>query len=286
MSLFGSLSDVATNVVTSVLDGNSSLWDGLNRHLIATFYEVEDPENNQNWQKKQDSAVVQAPVIDGSFESTQTWQSPFENAGPEQKAPALTGMLQSGQLQGVTASLLEMAKGKQEQDSKLMQNMNNFKGRSGMTRLNSTQIYMGAPGVNIPLTLLLRAWKDADSEVEAPLKQLEEWTLPIKLDDNPSVITRALDAARGDREAIDVLMPSLAPCIIGVTFKGRSYFPLVIESFNYDLASPINSSGSFVSMKVQLTLSTLTSWDRSDSRRSRSTMFGTTVKKNTTGTWI
>lgn len=286
MSLYDTLTDTATNVITSVLEGNSSLWDGLNKHLIATFFEVEDPTNTQNWQKKLDSPIVQAAVLDGSFESTQTWQSTFENAGPEQKAPALTALLQSGMVQGVAADTEADKNGKVKS---FAEELDKFKGRTGMTRLNSMQIYLGAPAMNIPLTLLLRAWRDSQSEVEAPLEQLLNWTVPVEMANNPSIIARGLKAARDGGDAADVLMPSFAPVPIGFTYKNRSFFPVVIESLQYDLGSPINGNGNFVSMKVQIQMTTLTSWDRTDIQRSKTTIRGgTSVTKNTsnTGVWV
>ena len=290
MSLFDSVastvSNVASNVISSILEGNSSLWDGLNKHLIATFYEVEDVSNTQDWQKKLGSPIVQAAVIDGSFESTQTWQSPFENTGPEQKAPAMTALLQSGGIQGILADTEANNSEKSGFMETIRGGLDNFKGRTGMTRLNSTQIYMGAPAMNIPVTLLLRAWKDAQTEVEAPLEQLLNWTVPVEMANNPSVIARGLAASRDSKELAEVLMPSIAPVTIGITYKNRSFFPLVIENLSYDLGSPINANGNFVSMKVQLTLCTLTSWDRSDVARSKNTIGGGLSVNKNTGQWI
>ena len=45
-----------------------------------------------------------------------------------------------------------------------------FEGRTGITKLNSTQVFTGMPPVKIQVTALLRAWRDSASEVEAPLR--------------------------------------------------------------------------------------------------------------------
>lgn len=49
-----------------------------------------------------------------------------------------------------------------------------------------------------------------------------------------------------------------------MTYKGRTYLPLVIESIEYNLDSPINARGSFVQMAVQMTLCSLAGIDKDD----------------------
>ena len=98
------------------LDANSlsSLWDGLSPHLIASFFEVAKIGDDA-WGRtsKTDPKTVLAPLTDANMEIALNWQSPFEQAGPESKAPALMAMLQSGALQPIVDSVM----GKQKDGS-------------------------------------------------------------------------------------------------------------------------------------------------------------------------
>ena len=84
----------------------SSEWTGLSRHLLATFYEVRKTDQGKWVQDDQcDPQTVQAPLTEASMEIALNWQSPFEQAGAESKAPALLSMLQSGALQPLVTML-------------------------------------------------------------------------------------------------------------------------------------------------------------------------------------
>ena len=96
---------------TPSLDANAltSLWDGLSPHLIATFYEVAKIGDGGSWGRitdKTDPIAVMAPLIEANMEIALNWQSPFEQSGPESKAPALMAMLQSGALQPIVDSVM------------------------------------------------------------------------------------------------------------------------------------------------------------------------------------
>ena len=79
----------------------TSLWDGLNQHLIAQFCEVVplDGNDGRKWIKKDDSPIVAAPLSEASMQADLQWQSPFENTGAESKIPTLSSMLQNGAIQ-------------------------------------------------------------------------------------------------------------------------------------------------------------------------------------------
>lgn len=235
----------------------SSLWDGLSPHLIASFFEVERSGNN--WQPVPNGTVVKAPLIESSMEMTLGWQSPFEGAGADKGVPTLSAMLQSGALQPFVSD-----------GGKASQTLGKFEGRTGITKLNSMQVFSGMPPVKIQVTALFRAWRDTLSEVETPANQLVRWALPQNL--APSGAVMALlegikQVASGkplDDAAADVLLPSHSPCKIGMRYKGRILSPLVIESIGMPLNSPVDKNGRYVELAIPMTLCTLTALDRND----------------------
>lgn len=241
----------------------TSLWDGLNEHLQASFYEVEKIDTDV-WQRKSDSVVVKAPLLDANLELGLQWQSPFESAGPETKAPALFSMLQSGSLQPVVDALFGRVSEENSVQQQTSDFLTQFEGRTGITKLNSTQVFNGMEPMKISAQVLFRAWRDAAKEVEAPMNQLVSWALPVELSKDASIAARAAQTARGDMDYIDALMPSRSPIVIGMTYKGRTYMPLVIESIGVPLSSPINSDGKFVHVQMPITLCSLTAIDRQD----------------------
>ncbi|MBJ7575674.1 hypothetical protein [Luteimonas sp. MC1828] len=52
-----------------------------------------------------------------------------------------------------------------------------------------------------------------------------------------------------------------------MTYKGKTYAPLVIESIGQPIGSPVASTGRFVELLVPMTLCTLTALDRDDWKR-------------------
>lgn len=248
------------------LDANtlSSLWDGLSPHLIASFYEVaKDKDGNWARTEKTDPKTVLAPLTEASMEIALNWQSPFEQAGPESKAPALMAMLQSGALQPIVDAVIGKPKegGAQQKSNEFL---SQFEGRTGITKLNSTQVFTGMPPVKIQVTALFRAWRDPAKEVEAPFNKLMEWALPIELSKDGSVLARAAETAKGQMGYIEALMPSRSPTRIAMKYKGRLYSPLVIESIGQPMNSPIDSNGRYVELLIPMTLCTLTALDRTD----------------------
>lgn len=241
-----------------------SSWDGLSPHLIASFYEVvKIGDDAWGRNEKSDPITVMAPLTEANMEMVLNWQSPFEQAGPESKAPALMAMLQSGALQPIVDSVMGKAKdGSAQQKSNSF--LNQFEGRTGITKLNSTQVFNGMQPVKIQVVALFRAWRNPSGEVEAPFDKLMEWALPIELSMDGSVLARAAETAKGDMGYVEALMPSKSPTRIAMKFKGRTYRPLVIESIGMPMNSPIDASGKYVELAVPMTLCTLTALDRKD----------------------
>jgi hypothetical protein len=210
--------------------------------------------------------------MDANMEVLLNWQSPFESAGPESRAPGLMAMLQSGALQPVVDMLNPFSSGKDRPSGEEVAGMmgksdgflKQFEGRTGITKLNSTQAFNGMPPIKITVTALFRAWADAAKEVEAPFNKLMEWALPIHLSKDSSILARAVQAIKGDMDLVAALMPSKSPTRIAMSYKGRVLSPLVIESIGMPLSSPVNSDGRFVELAVPMTLCSLTAIDRGD----------------------
>ena len=242
----------------------SSQWGGLSDHLIARFYPVVRG-NDGAWIKPQTEATVLAPLSEASMEVSLSWHSPFEAAGAEAKAPMLLAMVQSGQLQplvNVLGSILGSGSGGivDRIVSGISSTLDGMTGRTGITKLNSTQVFQGMPPIKIQVTALFRAWRDTDKEVEIPFNKLMEWALPVELSADGSIVQRA---AMG-KNPIDVLLPSKAPTCVAMRYKHRIYSPLVIESIGFPMASPVDRNSRFTELAIPMTLCTLTALDRSD----------------------
>lgn len=235
----------------------NSKWDGMSRHLIASLYEV----------NYRDEAVgdieVHAPFVeDVQLELEMNWQSPFEGSGAEGAAPALSAMMQSGALAPIVDKTGEMIG---RSLSGLSSTLGDAVGRSGMTKLNSTQIFNGMPPIRIQGDLLFRAWSDPQSEVETPIDQLLRWALPAHLAPEGTMMSSAIDyLTKEGQTLVETAFPSLVPAMLALTYKGRTYSPMVLERVSLPLGSPIDRDGNFTTMKVGVTLATLTGWDRSD----------------------
>ena len=252
------------------LDDNilSSLWDGMSPHLIAEFWEVAKVGDGADarWERASET-TVRAPLSEASLEIALGWQSPFENSGAESKAPALMAMLQSGSLQPVVDAVF--GNGKEGSDKpgfaaeaarKSNEFLKQFEGRTGITKLNSTQVFTGMPPLKIQVTAIFRAWRDTLAEVEMPFAKLMEWALPMKLSKDGSIVARL---AKG-QGLIDTLMPSASPTRIAMKYKNRTYSPLVIESITCPIQSDVDSNGRYVQLAIPMTICSLTAIDRDD----------------------
>ena len=238
---------------------------GLSPYLIARIFPVDYDG------KPKGGNEIHAPFEQPNMEFSLNWQSAFEHAGPESNAPALTAMLQSGALQPLMNILSDSAMDSSNKLSDSMTSANNaldeFKGRTGITKLNSTQIFSGMAPVKLTANIVLRAYKDAKKEVDQPLNQLIQWALPQKLAKD-GVLNEIAELVRSGsrdlKEYLKGLMPSQAPHLVGVQYKRRSFSRMVIESIADPLDSPITGDGYYASAIVPITFSTLTALDAND----------------------
>jgi hypothetical protein len=227
----------------------SSIWGNLSEHLIASFWEV-----RRDGSRVDEDVTVWAPLInDPQLDIQQNWQSPFENVA-QSNLPTLQQLLQSGALQ----PLLKSADKKL--DTSLASAVSTVEGRSSISKLNSIQVWAGAPPIKITATLLFRAWKDSVREVEKPLDQLMSWALPVHLESDATILSKALNGSV-DRYTV---FPSIVPVMVAMKYKGRTYSPLVIESIGVPLGSPIDKTGKFVELSIPVTLCSIASIDRDD----------------------
>lgn len=245
----------------------SSAWGDLNKHLIAKIYPVDDKGNPET-----DKTTIAAPLTDGNLDLTLNWQSAFENTGTDSKLPAISQLLQSGQ----ASAMLNLMAGffPNDKDSpmavfndtfqKAAQQAEKLTGSTGITKLNSRQVFTGLPPIKIPITLYFRAWANPQKEVEAPINQLFAWALPQELA-NTSVLSGLLeDLQKGKIPDLDKIYPSKIPKFVALEYGGRTYKPLVIESIGHPLVLPRSKDGVMLSASVQLTLATLEAWGKQD----------------------
>lgn len=245
----------------------SSKWDGLSKALIASIYPV------TNAGLRDQGAEVQAPPTEAAVELTANWQSPFEQTGVESKAPAIMGMLQTGALASYAQALLGKAS---PSDTGILGRINNEiqefgregQGRSGMTKLNSTQIFTGSAPVKINLTLPFRAFDNPAREVQEPIDQLARWVLARKLEQNGGLAAAIQNFIQG-QGFLKALLPSEAPQMVALKYAGYVWAPLVIESMSVPMTGPRTGQGGAVAVTVQLTLASLTALDQEDWSRAR-----------------
>ena len=254
----------------------SSKWGGdnygINQHLIAKLYAVDE-----NGKADNPNLAVAAPLTDGNLDMSFNWQSAFENSGTDSKLPAISQLLQSGQ-----ASIMLNLMSKFFKDDDPNSNISKFNnavaetakqaaeltGRTGITKLNSRQVFSGMPPIKIPITMYFRAWSNPLEEVETPVNQLFEWALPQNLADN-SILADALQMLLdGKVPDLNTLFPSEIPRFVALEYGGRTFKPLVIESIAQPLVLPRSKDGEMLSVSVQLTLATLTAWGKDDYFRS------------------
>lgn len=268
-SIFGATSNLLGRLKPLSNDLGSD-WGSLSALLLARLYVCD----SKGVADIVEFEGVYGAMEEGTFEATFNWQSPFENMGPETKAPALTAMLQTGSLVPVINALQAVNPNPNGQvgamldagAEKLKSAVKDLQGRTGMTKLNSRQVFSGMPPVRVNFSLEFRAMSDAAKEVEAPLQRLLEWVFPQELAEE-GILSEVLQTSRDVDSFIKALFPSLTPKLIGLTYAGKSWAPMVVESISYPLTAPKDENGNFIALTVQVSMATLTALDRPDIKR-------------------
>lgn len=241
-------------------------WGHLSEHLFARIFPCDSKGVEITDPTKAAVGAILAPATEVQFESTLNWQSPFENSGPESKAPTVMALLQTGQIATVANDLQSQLKdvpifGKflSSGIESAGQFAKSLEGKTGITKLNSRQVFSGMPPIRITLQLHLRAVSDAEAEVMAPYQKLLMWAWPQMLADN-GIISEIITTGN----LIRGMFPSDAPQMVGFKYGNNRYMPMVIESVGNQLDGPMDSNGTPIYRSVAITLATLTALDRND----------------------
>jgi hypothetical protein len=257
----------------------SSDWGGLSRALIAVFYPMKFVKGDDGWTQSRDvrSLVaddsyqvddgyeVHCPITDGNFEMSMNWTSPFEGAGAESKAPTLSAMLQSGQLTKTVQAFIDtVGAGDNASAQSALSTIAQSTGRTGMTKLNSTQTFTGMPPAKLNATLHFRAVNDPLAEVRDPISMLEQWAVPQLLA-SESVLGNAA-STKGSNGLVQTVYPSVVPQILGMRYGDMVLGPVVIESIGRPVTNPRTVEGLLTTCSVQVSISTLAALDRRDIR--------------------
>lgn len=262
---------------TASRDPGLSQWGNLSKHLVARLYlcnpdgtEIPADERTRRGYTTED---VQGPVTEVNMEAALNWQSPFENAGPESKAPTVMAMIQTGQIATIANAL--QATGVFSEDSMLGRSLNDLanntrdfatdlQGRTGITKLNSRQVFSGMPPIKLTMIMHFRAFSEPEREVMEPYRRLLEWSLPEQLAAD-GVLSELI--RNGTSDFVKSLFPSKAPPMVGFRYANNRYSPMVIETIGNPIDGPMDRNGTPLYRSVQLTLATLTALDRNDVAR-------------------
>lgn len=249
----------------------SSDWGDLSDHLIAKFYPVERRGTGEDtyWVREPNSNEVRTPLSNGTMEQAQQWNSPFESQSVDAALSTFSRLLQSGgalavlnALQQTTLlnSLTPILKDELNKGIELAKaNVYEMAGRSGVTKLNSTQVWSGAPPLKLSFTAHFRAWSDPQKEVQRPVEQLMAWALPQYLAPE-GVLTNVLK----DGVALRTVYPSLIPTIVGMEYGRMLFSPFVIESISRPLTAPRDEHGHAIWTELTMTIASLTAIDAQD----------------------
>lgn len=220
--------------------------------------------------------VVCAVLTDGEFTTESSYQSPFEASNPETKLPNLMGMIQSGQfitsITGIAgkaagsvgsaaitaAQALSEASGLAGVLKNIGSGIASLEGKTNLTKINSTLIFVSTASVKISCSLFFMALKDAKVEVEIPFSQLQQWSLPAELSKQgllESVVGNGL---------LDGLFPSSVLPYVSLTYGGKTYAPFLLENVAAPISGPMDQHGNRLNLSTTLSLASRQAWDAGD----------------------
>lgn len=259
---------------------------GLNPNLVAGITACDRhartiPEANE----------VQVAFTEANLDHSADWGDPWANAGISSYLNNIANAAQSGVLTDVARALGPMRAPSFEGDglldraaralgiANLTQNLvdrynatrdqavaaaNNLEGRSGLTKINSTLIFVAAKPVTLNATVLLKAFQNPAVEVEQPLAQLVGWLAPRKLGDGSALVNLLKTGS-----LFDTAFPSLTPTMVSLRFGGIRLAPMVITAISEPLTAPRTASGARAAVVFQMAMQSLAAWDAEDHRNSR-----------------
>lgn len=203
-----------------------------------------------------ESKQVVAVAIEGTLSNESNWSTPFESSNPENKLPTLLGGLQSGTLTDVASAVAE----KIGFGDGLVGALEQAEGRSSFTKVNSTQIFLSNSSTQISLTVIFRAWRSARIEVENQVGLLHQMSVPIEL----SADSIAASQIQNTDLSIEGFMPSKVPPYICLYYGGRSYKPMILQSFSRSIVGNMTEQGDMLFLEVPITLMSRQAWDARD----------------------
>ena len=233
-----------------------------------------------------DSATVRAILTEGDLAIESQYQTPFGNSNPEMKLPSLMALLQSGDLaEGISQGTKALENGgdgaklvgavvgvagiaanalSQSLGFKDIRAATDFlEGRTTLTKVNSTEIFLSTEPVTLNLTLFFMAFKDARVEDDDKVRQLEMWALPQSLKEFGAAVNIA-KSVENKEGLVSGLFSGVVPPFVSLTYGGKTYKPMLIQSVSKPLVAPIDSKGNRLNLTVQITLVSRTAWDASN----------------------
>lgn len=234
-------------------------FPGLSPHLVAEFYPMhlngDGTYSRDEFRWGDTEPKVLAPLTQAVMDIAVNWNSPFESTGiGSSRVSTLSQLVQSGMMVGLLNAIGEKSETLKKSTDSIAKKLAEMSASSGITKVNSIQTFNGMPPVKLQVTAFFRAFGNAANEVEGPIRQLQGWALPQELAPD------GLIAQGVKSEKID-LMPSKQPRIVGMNYKNRQFFPMVIESISDPLDGPIDKDGNRISASISLTICSLTAWD-------------------------
>lgn len=253
----------------------TSKWDGLSPSLLASVYAVDS-----GGAPIAGAPMVLAPFTEAQLEVSANWQSPFEQSGLDNRLPAISALAQTGALGSYIDMFGNNGGGEDTLVGRLVSSFNQSvsefattaaqatQGRSGLTKLNSQQVFTGAMPIKVTATMIFRAFDNPQTEVVAPVDQLIRWTLARELAQNAAAAQAFRNLADG-QGLLKAALPSLTPTMVAIRYAGFTLSPMVIESVSKPLTVPRYRDGSALQEQVQVTFGSLTALDENDWIRAR-----------------
>lgn len=251
-------------------------WGKINPDLLARIYTVD-----KHGAKTGNYTVVCA-ITEGTFEVGSDYSSPFD-ANPDQRLPTLMGMIQSGEFvsavgtvaaniassdggsllgtiaAGAASGIISVAKAAGIGD--LGQAIQQLEGKTNLTKVNSTQIFVNTKPIELSVTLYFRAWRNAKKEVEEPVSYLEQWAVPISLSTTGTAVNISQKGILGG------LFPSEAPPFVALQYAKKTFLPFTLRNVSRPLVVERDSQMNALAYVVTAQLSSRTAWDASDIRK-------------------
>jgi hypothetical protein len=252
-------------------------WGKINPKLLANIYTVDKHGNRLG------NYTVTCAITEGTFEVGSEYSSPFE-ANPDQRMPTLMGMIQSGEFVSAVGSVaanaassdgsllssavaaaasgiisVANAAGIQDLGSALQQ----LEGKTNLTKVNSTQIFVSTKPVEISVTLYFRAWRNAKTEVEEPISWLEQWGLPVSLSTTGTAqnVSKSISEGKG---ALAGLFPSNVPPFVALNYAGKTFLPFTLRNVSKPLVVERDKDMNALACVVTAQLSSRAAWDATD----------------------